>query len=231
MQVYDAPEYNDAFITEKLKLTTEDLAEFEGESLTDKHRASIRAELEAEYNETERTAIISALWELYLGKAQVKKLPTNDVDDFYDLYYTDISTNYAYYSSSYNSLDAFAREYLGLGSNADWEAELMKYAESAVTEKLVFYYIIRQENLLVPDDEYAVRREKMYNELFESYLVSVDFERSDFDDEEKYEKELANYKTAFATKYDEDYYRENIIYEYAFDKLIEFVEIKEATDK
>ena len=231
VQVYDAPEYNEEFITETLGLSAEDLAEYEGETLVEKHTAKLRAELEEAYEKSVRSATVSTLWDIYLSKASFGTLPENEVRDFYDTYYDDVSTNYAYYSSSYDSIDAFAREYLGLSSNADWKAKLTEFAEDAVKQKLVFYYIIREEGFVMTEEAYPAIRQRIYDDLFESYLESVNFSRDNYEKEEDYEKMLATHKSSFETKYDEEYYRETALYEYAFDRLIEIITVTTVLDK
>ena len=42
---------------------------------------------------------------------------------------------------------------------------------------------------------------------------------------------LATHKSSFETKYDEEYYRETALYEYAFDRLIEIITVTTVLDK
>lgn len=231
---YSSPaDIDDAFITETLKMTAEDLKDYEGESLVDKYRAKIRADLVETYENTKTQTINNALLQHYVKCATVKKFPDGEVQSIYDQYYSDIESQYAQYSAYYGSIDAFAREYLSLASNADWKAELKRIAEEAVTQKLVFYYIMRAENAVIPEEEFKKRFEERFNEVFEMYLGNVGCKPDKYDTQEKYEEERAKHYETFSSYYGEDYFRDNITYEYAFEKLstLEGITIKEQSDK
>ena len=222
-QIYEAPEYNDAFITDTLKLTEEDLKDYEGETLTDKYTAKLRAELEEEYQKNVNAAVDAKLWDIFNEKAKVKSLPETDIRDYYDNYYNEIQTQYSSYSSYYDSFDAFAREYLGLSAKADWDAELKKMAENSVKQKLVFYSIIRENGYIISDEELDERYREMADEYFESYLKSVGCSRDKYDSDEKYEKAKADHRKTYDGYYNKEYFSETIIYEYGFDKIREKV--------
>ena len=223
-QVYDAPELNDAFITDTLKLTAEDLASFgnDGDSLVEKYRAKVKADLEDKYKESFNNALDAIIWKHYLDKVVVKRLPKQDVRYFYDSYYNDLMAQYSYYSQSV-TLDAFARQYLGIASNADWKAKLQEMAEQSLAQKLAFYYVIRRENLIIPDAEYEARYGTEVENQLEMYLESVECTRDKYDSDEAYENAKAEYKEEMLKVYTEDYFREMILFDYAFETLRTYV--------
>ena len=224
-QVWDAPEYNEAFITDTLKLTAEDLAEYEGANLVEKHTAKVKAELEEKYEELYNSAVENAIWTQYVEKAQIKRLPEQNVREFYDSYYAEIENGFMLNQYSYQSIDMYAREQLGLASNADWRAELRKAAEKTLTQQLAFYYVMRQEGLVVSDEEYSARYEDVYKEVEEKIDEYIEqyFKRDSYDSDEKFEQAKADYKKNTLANYTEEYFRERITYEYAFETLRTYV--------
>ena len=231
---YNTPaDIDDAYITEVLKLTAEDLEDYEGETLTEKYRDKTLKGLIETYEKTKRDTLYNALLQHYVKCAKVEKLPESEVQAYYDQYYADIENQYAQYSSYYGTIDAFARAYLQLSTNADWKAELQKIAEEAVTQKLVFYSVVRAENAYIPDAEFKIRYEKEFNKVFEQYLGNIGCKPDKYDTTEEYEKAVAEYREQFASYYGEDYFRDNIVYEYAFEKLSgpDYVTVKAPSDK
>ena len=217
--IYDTPEFNDAFITDTLKLTREDLKDYEGDTLTDKYTAKVRADLEKTYQDNINTATDEKIWEVLMKEATFKTLPKNDVRDFYDSYYADIMSQFSQYQSYYETFDAFAREYLGLSSNADWSAELTAIAEDAVKQKLVFYYVIRDNGYTITDEKIYERYVELADQYFESYLKNVGCKRENYDTDAAYEKAVKDHRASYDNYYNEEYFRENIIYEHGFKML------------
>ena len=225
---YDTPEFNDEFITETLKVKAEDLDEFEGETLTDKYRAKIKADLDKTYEDNLNAAIESAYWEHLRSTAKVKNLPESEVNAFYISYYAEVESYYNNYSSYFTSLDQAARQYLGLSANADWKAQIRENAENSVTEKLLFYYIIRAENLIPTGEVYEERYNKLYNDMLESYLEQYKVVREDYDTEEKYQEQVDIYRNIINTNYGESYFRESVYFEYAMETLRSYATLKYA---
>ena len=219
---YETPEYNDEFITNTLKISADDLASFEGATLVEKYENSVKAELEEAYNEEVRSAVEVKFWDHIIANANFKKLPESEVNAKYNEDLAQISSIYASYSSYYSSLDVFAREYLGLDSKADWQATLRSQAETAVKQKLAFYCIIRQENMLPSDNEYN----EIYNRFFDEYLQSYLEYYKITEDSENYEAEVEEAKETIKSQFTDSYWFELIAYDYAIDKLIDNATIK-----
>ncbi len=216
---YDTPEFDETFITETLKLTAEDLAEFEGETLVEKYRAKIVRDLNGTYDANVDNAIEEQFWAHLRSKVKVKKLPESEINSFYRNYYNEIESYYSTYQSYFTSFDQAARQYLGLGTTDDWQAALQQKAETAVLEKLMFYYIVREEGLTPDEAKYNELYEKAYNDMLNSYLKQYDVDREDFDSDEDYEKEVKVYRDLIDKNYGEAYFRESVYFEYAMEAL------------
>ena len=225
-QEYENAEYNEAFITEKLKLSAEALADYEGNTLVEKHRNYLLAELNQERKDTEDGAKDELILNFLAQKANVKKLPKTDVRDYYDTYYNALNEQFSTsYSSYYETLDAFACDYLGLNANADWKAEIQKMAEDAVKQKLVFYYVMREANLVIPESLYEERKTAILEEYLEVTLKNAKVDRANYDTEEEYLKKVEEYRTNVMNYYTEAQIREAVLYDYALEQLRQYVTI------
>lgn len=218
---YDTPEYNDTFITETLGISEETLSKYEGSTTVEKHRNMLKGAIEEEYLSRKKPLVEDAVWEHLHEVVKVKKLPQNQVDDEYYKTYNEIEIAYSYYSSVYPSIDEFAVAYLGITDGTNWKDYMRKNAEGVIREKLIFYYIIREENML-PD---AAEYEKRYNEIVQEYL--------DYHMEQTYKEELAAIKTEaervkkiaeikeeMLNFYGEEYFSEIVYYEYSLDAFL-----------
>lgn len=225
--VYEAPEYNEQFITDTLKLTAEDLKDYSGDSIVEKHKAYLFAEAEAENAEMREALIEEAMWEHYNSKANVKKLPESEVDEVYLDYYSELASQYQlYYSSYYSSFDEFVRAYYQLSKDADWRSYITELAENVIAEKLIFYYIIREEKLIPSDTEFG----DMYNETVQEYLdyyVNDIYaeELADLKTEEERAARILEIKEEMLDYYGTEYFEELVYYDYALDKIIAFATV------
>ena len=218
--IYDTPEFDEKFITETLKVTAEDLADYEGETIVDKYKNRLREELRDVVDGTNDDVIIDALWAEFLKHVTVHKLPEYTVEEYYNSYYSEISAVYSQYSDYYESIDACAVEQLGLASGADWRAVIREQAEQVTLEKVIFYYIIRDAKLVPTDEEF----DKLYNEIVQDhldyYVESHADELKDLSDD-AYAAEVAKIKSEMMAYYGEDYFIENVYYNYGTEKMIE----------
>ncbi len=224
--LYDTPEWGEDFILNTLKVNSDELSEYEGDSTVQKYESKLRLELKASIEKSNKELIEDALWKYYTEKATVKRLPEDTVNRIYTLYYNDLIAMYKSYELYYESIDDFACVYFSLADGADWRAYIEMLAETDVTEKLVFYYIIREENLLPDDEEY----QRLYNECvaeeLEYYSQSYKTELEKCETDEEREELLAEIKAEMLAYYGEEYFRESVLYPYALDRLLEFVKMK-----
>ncbi len=228
--VYDTPEYNDAFITDTLKITADALSKFEGDTLTEKHRNMIREELTLE-NEAIKDGLVEELVRERLNSmCEVKKYPKADLDSAYEYFYSQIEYLYSLYGESYGTIDAFATTYLRLKAGSDWKKVITERAEEAVKSTLVIHYIINKEGLKPDNDEY----DRLYSEMVEAELEGFiknhgyTAELEAIKDEKIRTKRLSELRLEMVKEYGEGYFRENIYFDYGLEKIIGFatVEVK-----
>ncbi len=226
--VYDSPEADDAFVTEKLGLTESDLSAYEGDSLIDKYRSLLREELEEEIADERASQIENALWEHYMAKATVKRLPYKEVEDYYRSYLTRMLTEYENNGgSAYGGIDSYAATQLDLAPGEDWQDYLRESAKTAVKEKLVFYYVMREEGFVPNEEEY----EKEYNEFFDERLYaaaeSAGVLPEKYDDYDEYLEALDELREELLYELGESYFVENAIFGFALRKMINFATVIE----
>lgn len=215
---YGELEFNDEFITEKLKKTAEDLASYHGDTLTAKYKSYVKETLEDKYKEDVRNVTESQFWKTVIAGSTFHKLPEKEVESAYNSYISEIQTTYASgYSNYYSSLDEFARAYLELGSGADWKAKLREDAEYSIKQKLAFYYIIREENFVPNDAEYQAIYDELFGEYLQEYLDYYGYT----EDSDNYELKVEIATKEILSTYGESYWRESVYYEFAIDKILD----------
>ncbi len=222
VQDYEIHAFDETFITDTLKLSAEDLSEYEGASLVEKYKAKIVADINKSYEDEKNAAIEDAFWDIVIKGAEYKKLPESEVTSYYNSYLANIESSYESYSSYYASLDAFACEYMSLSSNADWRAELRKNAEDSVKQRLVFYYILDKEDIYPTDEEYKAIYDEIFNEHLQSYLDYY----SITEDSSNYESMVETGKSVILAEYGEEYFEELVVYEYVMEKVVSWAVIK-----
>lgn len=218
--------FDEKFITETLKLTAEDLKDYEGSTLVEKYEAKVLKELTDSFEESRFTTVANKVFEILLEKSDVKKLPEGEVLKNYNAVLAEIQYYYSYYqsqgSSTYNTLDKVAIAYLGLDSDADWQAELRTQSEQAVTRQAAFYYLIKEMNYLPNDEEKKALREEIYNETFESYMESAVKDKDEYDSEKEYNEAKQSAEKSFAATYTDSYFDEQVRYKFAMNKIMEY---------
>lgn len=220
---YEYKTLNDEFVTETLGLSAESLAEYEGESVVEKYRSKVRAEMNASRAEDAYYAAEDAMWEYLKKNVKIKKLPEKEVRRIYDNYYYSYQSQYnANYTSVYSSVDAYICKVLGIEETADWRYALTAKVNDEVTEKLIFYTIMRQEGL-VPEGE---QFEEVYRAELERDFAFYGKTRDDFATDEEYEAALANYEKQVIDYYGAAFYNETVYYNYASRKILDFAVIK-----
>ena len=215
---YEELEFNDEFITEKVKMTAEELASYDGENLAAKYKSYLKSTLEEKYQEDVRNVTESQFWKSVIAGSTFYKLPEKEVESAYNSYVSEIQYTYANgYSSYYSSLDEFARAYLELSSGADWKATLRQDAEYSIKQKLAFYYIIREEKFIPNDAQY----QELYDELFGEYLQEYLDYYGITEESDNYELKLDTAKKEILSTYGESYWRESVYYEFAIYKILD----------
>jgi len=218
---YDTPEYNEEFITKTLGVSDEALSEYEGNNVVEKHKNMLKAEIEKEYLENKKTLVEEAIWNHLHENVKVKRLPQSQVDEIYYEYYNEIQNTYQTYSQYYDSVDSFAKTYLKITDGTDWKEIIRERAESVVTEKLMFYYIIRKESLVPSDEEFQARYNENVEEFLSYYTDNIySDELQSIKNEADREKRIAEIKAEMINYYGEEYFTEMVYYEHCLDGFV-----------
>lgn len=225
--IFEVPSYDDDFVTKTLGVKAEELSSYDGETVAEKYRAKVSEEHRISIEESNEDLLISAMWSHLMEKVVVDSLPSGVVDPYYNGYINDITEMYkAYKNANYDvTQDEIAIAYLnnyygaGIGSNEDWRAYVEALAERDATQKILFYYIIREENLLPTDEEYNKAYAYVYNEIWKEYKSSHETELIDLDGD-AYDKKLKDLEGAMRSEYGEDYFREQAYYYYGARKML-----------
>lgn len=219
--IYEIPDFDEDFITEKLGISAESLDSYEGEGLAEKYKAKLRADFAAEYEKSCQSMAEELLWERLNEKAEIKKLPENEVDRIFDNYYYNFQLQYmTNYQEMYENIDEYVSTvYYGSEEIMDWRGSLYAQCEAEVREKLIFYYIMRNENLIPTDAEYA---ELYKEELAKDFTAELGKDKDDFATEEAYNTELAKFEEQMLDYYGESFYRETVYYNHIIKKLLAY---------
>lgn len=240
IEEYEAPEFTDEFIESKLGeddfgVTEDDLKDYDG-TLTEKLRAYLKDKLDEAYKEELESEIETLMWDHYLKIAEVKKYPKKKVEAIYNEYYDDvvwqyensggsIQNSYTQEYENYDNIDDYAMAYLSCEYYGydDWKDYLYAMAESLVKERLVLYYILKEENLLPTAEELTAKIDEVKTEYKEEYytqyLENEKKKREDYTDEEwakftaKRDEELFEY-------YNDDYFTELAYYDIGLEAFI-----------
>jgi len=223
--IYDTPEYNEAFVKDTLKLDLEKLSEYEGDTILERHTSKLMAELREEKQALREFLIEEKMWEHYANCSKVKKLPSDKVDEVYTQQYNQISSEYRmYFSSHYDSVEEYAYNMYGY---TNLTKDLTKESEKIITEKIIFYYIIREENLVPSEAEFDALYEKLVSEHLNYYLEEIyDDELASLKTEAEREARILEIKEEMMDYYGEEYFRELVYYEFAYDTVISYGKIQ-----
>ncbi len=223
--IYDTPEYNEEFIKDVLKLSDEKLAEYKGDGTVERHKSYLIKEIEAEKQRLKEFLIEEKMWEHFVKHTVVSKLPEDKVEEIYTEQYSQLASEYSlHFSSYYENLEEYAYNMYGYTNLTE---DLMREAEKIITEKVIFYYIIREENLIPTDDEFDGLYEELVTEHLNYYLEEIyDDELAGLKTEAEREARISEIKEEMMEYYGEEYFSELVYYEFAYDTVISFGVIK-----
>lgn len=238
-------DWNDEFVTgllegEDVELTEEELAEYEGATLTEKFESWAYDSLMEQYELKYDDMVEDAIWDYYLSVTKVKKYPKVKVEAVYEEYYKDVIYQYETsggtikYTSgatkTYDNLDDYAVAYLSLsGSNVDWEARLHDIAENMVKERLILYYIMKEENLIPTQKELNLMKEQIREEYVEEGIKQDKTDTSEYT-EEQYEEYVEGIRRKLFAYYDDAYFTEQAYYEIALKTFRTFADVTTLDD-
>jgi hypothetical protein len=124
------------------------------------------------------------------------------------------------YSSYFKSIDEAAASYLSVSQYEDWRSILRQKAEKTALEELIFYYIIREEGFLPGKTEFNEMRLSIIEAHYD-YHIDLNADELAKLEGDAYNARVAEIKAEVIEYYGEDYFEENVYYNYGMDKIIE----------
>lgn len=224
--LYDQPTLTDEFITEKLELSEEDLAEYEGDTLAQKYRAAVRADLMATYDSSLKLLVEEQMWQYYQKVAAVGALPSSAVREEYDEYMRTLMRQYEANRKSYAGLQEFATAYFSLEEGVDYRDYLLELSKANVREKLIFFSIARAENLIPTAEQAEELYQKLVGEELDYYANYYGYSRDKYESDEAYNAALDALRAEMLDHFGEKYYRDNVYYQFAIDTLLDYAEVE-----
>ena len=222
--VYEAPELTDSFITDTLKITEAELNAFDGETLTQKYREMVRAELWEEYEVNLETQLDELVWKHLVSKVSYDedKMPLGELRAVMNSYIEDFEAYCELYKGNYESEAYAAMDYFGISDGSAWRDYVRSRSAYDIVEKMIFYYIARNEGLL-PDEQ---TEQELYNAkvdtLLLEYLEYKNCKRENYNTSEEYLAAVAAYRAEIIEKNGEETIMEAVRYEYIMPEIIEF---------
>ena len=215
---YNVPTFNDAFITEKLGLTEEKLADFAGETLVEKCKSYYMKSLNDSYIEDCKAYLEVKVWQRLLSVISVTMYPDDEIDRIYvaeiEAYARELAEKNAMENGAGGTLDDYMPGVLGLEEGAEWTSYLLETVKMTVKERLIVYSVLRKEGLIPTEAEF----EALYDKQIKS-----DYERAKLMSPGTFSS-LEDYEEYINSEYGkETYVHDNVYYYYATEKLIEFV--------
>ncbi len=235
-------DWNDAYVSEKLEaeeldITAEELDEYAGSSLTEKYEAYALKRLNDSYKESLKQMTEDAMWEYYLKRAIVKEYPELKVNEIFKEYREDVENQFrksgGYIYNMYTGsnvtcadINEYAVIYLNLQYEEDqnWENYLRRLSESLVAERLILYYIMKEENLTPKGSDFNKRYEALRQEYLDEYIKQDGTDTSEYTEEE-YEEYVEECKKTLFDYYDEEYFKETTYYEMVVESMINYAKV------
>ena len=97
----------------------------------------------------------------------------------------------------------------------------MKFSEESIKQKLVFYFVVRKENLIPTDEEYR----ELHDEIFADYLQNALDASNITEDSEGYDEIVERYSKMVMATYGEEYFDELVRQEFAMEKIAGFADV------
>ena len=152
------------------------------------------------------------MWSYYNETAEIKRVPGIKVDEIYNEYYGEISASFeesggvvynemTEESETYTSLSDYAKIYLGLYySEEDFTVTIRALAEDLVIERMIMYYIMKNEGITPTDEQLAAKVEEVKRDYMDEYVYQylADFESS----REEFETSTSEEDREYAKKMD-----------------------------
>lgn len=133
-------------------------------------RTYVRDTLEAAREEQRKSVAERAFWETIRTAAPFKELPKSLLDQNVTALRAQAESMYQYYSqyNKFEDIDDFAAKYFGYDTEKyeGVDAYIREQAEITVHEQLIFYSIVKAENLWIPESE----QEQALSDIVDKYV-------------------------------------------------------------
>jgi hypothetical protein len=218
---YKTPEYNEEFITKTLGVSEETLLKYEGADTVERHKNMILAECEADTDRVRECLREEAVWDYLVSRAEVKELPRDALEEAYNAIY---SARYIEYNNFYSiyfpsSPESYIAWLYGLSNPAYVPSFVYSLAEREVTERLIFYHIARETDVLPKGEKLDAAYNGAVDEEFAEYVKDYEGELSTLSPEEK-EKKLSTLRLKMIEDYGEEYFTETAYYNTVFPVIL-----------
>ncbi len=218
---YETKEFNDDFVKNVIGMSEDDLAIYEGETLVSKYKSYYLSVLMEKYKDLCRARAEELLWTSIKKNAKFTQLPEYEYNILYSITYNSYKNEFIAMSEAgntyYTELDDYIASELGIGEEDDVAEALRNSVKDEIYEKLIFYSILKNENLLPKtDEEFQI----IYNtELALDYEYYINY-CGEIGEEVEY-KTVEEYEAFIIDYYGEAFYIDSVYYNYTISKVLE----------
>ena len=139
----------------------------------------VRTYLESDVAQDVEYEKINALWNHLTEVAVCVNLPQIELDYYYHAYLDEIEYYYDYYKSyggssfteQYPTFDDFARSYMGISEDGDWQAELRKLSEDMVKKDMISHAIAEAEGMETVTEEEFKAELQYWVDYYQGYMT------------------------------------------------------------
>lgn len=229
---YSTPTLTEDFIRNTLKLTDEDLKDFEGEDIITKFRGYVREELMTGYNngstyvsgyrELYDSLLDDLIWEKLNEITKIIRIPKRAIQPVYEDYLDSLIADYEYYKDTYgfSSVEDYIMQAMGTETLEEADETIWYLSANAVKEKMVIFLIAKQEGLMADEDTLKTEAEEIFDEIVQYYVDNYYADKfSKYETEEEYNKAYKELADNLRSQYDESVLIENAVYERVFEFL------------
>ena len=213
--------------------------------MVEKYRSYVWSSFETKYDSTYKSYFQSAVFDHFYEITKVKQYPTKQVEELCNEYIEEVNKQFTstggkimnIYTGAYQTyptLDAYAPAYLGLSSTSDitWREYLYSMAESLIKERLIMFYLMREEGFAPSEDDFEKLLNATREEYIETYIQQyLDYEgktKEDYTDAE-YEQFVKERKSEISSYYDDRYFEEITYYNIVVKHITEWDGIEVVT--
>ncbi len=229
---YDTPSLTDEFVKDTLKME-DTVSEYEGQTLSEKYRAYVRKTLVDEVEAAKKALKEDAMWQTFVSKATFYKLPQKKVTKHYNELYNQLKETYESNADMYDSyygiksFESYVRAATGVNDKTvSIESIIRDSAEKSVKELLVFYYVLRNENMVMNEQEYSALYEDVLDTYVEAYAEQNSIVRDNYQSDEAYNNAMADVRIKVVEIIGEETMQHNTYFDHCIDIFLSWAKEK-----